>query len=155
MKLNVMQALMVVDFLFKNKFINKFSYHPVTFGEFFNEEHKEIRVIDKYGSAGKLWNHLGAIVVSGYSESEIGAKKFKLQEIEVEMANRNIAAIIEAYKDPIPKRVKIYYPKDGTFSVGSIPIVGTESGDDISVLVQNWCMNNDFDPYEIGWKVIP
>ena len=104
MKINHRQACHIIRYLISNKFLGDNLNFVLpdtldTIGELFDEEIKEARIIVRYGMAGKLWSNDGRIYISGWSHNEIGEKRFNIQQIEIESANSNIAAIIELYRD--------------------------------------------------------
>ena len=106
MKLNSKQICHIIGFLYSNKFISDYNFAQdlSAMGELFDEEIKEARIIRKYGMAGKLWNNSNRIYITGHNDSELATmEKFhqKQEPIEIEMANSNIAQIIEMYKDPV------------------------------------------------------
>jgi len=101
MKLNAKQICHLIAFLYSNKFLSEYNFSQdlSALGELFDGEIKEARIISRYGMAGKLWNNNDKIYITGYNESEQQPKLYKIQCSEIESANRNIAAIIEMYKD--------------------------------------------------------
>jgi hypothetical protein len=100
-KLNHKQAMVINNFLWQNGFFSQWTYSANTLGELFDGEIIEARILSRFGMAGKIWNNNGRIYISGHNEAELNqllsdAKKREINDIE--MANRNIAAIIEEYK---------------------------------------------------------
>ena len=72
----------------------------ISFGELFDGQTKEIRVIYKYGIAGKLWNSGDRIYVTGKSSIEcFDGEHYNNQQYEINEVNKNIEQLIELYSD--------------------------------------------------------
>lgn len=101
MKLNNKQSLAIINLLICNKMVNSdlIFRELVSFGELFDDQTKEIRVIHKYGGAGKLWNSGGRIYVSGHSHSEVNEIHYQKERGEIDEVNKNINELIELYTD--------------------------------------------------------
>lgn len=98
MKLNIHQSLAIVRFL-SDKYNFNFLYHYFyELGNLFSGNVKELRIISKYGAAGKLWNNNDRIYVSGWSRSEVDEETFENQEKELDEVNETLRLTIECWK---------------------------------------------------------
>lgn len=100
MKLNNKQSFAILSFLVSEKLLTSeyvFRHHR-DFGELFDGECKELRVITRYGAAGKLWNSNDRIYVSGHSDTEVNKEKYFLERQEITVINGIIENIIASNK---------------------------------------------------------
>ena len=96
MKLTNKQSLAVAEYLIHSDLIK--NYYLRELGELFDGDIKELRVIHRFGAAGKIWNNNGRIYVTGWGHSEISANEYQKQQGQIDEINRIIAEIIELYK---------------------------------------------------------
>ena len=100
MKLNNKQSLAIVKLLVDNKMLSADTAlrYATDFGELFDDGCREIRVISRYGAAGKLWNVDNRIYVTGKSLAEcLDSDKYQNQIFEIDEINKNIAQLIKLY----------------------------------------------------------
>ena len=96
MKFNNKQSFAILSLLVSEKYLRAediFRHHN-DFGELFDGECKELRVIHKYGAAGKLWNNHDRIYISGHSENEINKEKYFLEQQEIKEINELVVQLI-------------------------------------------------------------
>lgn len=96
MKLNLAQIFAVL-YILQEKY-GKFKQDELYFlSKLFDGKCPELRIIYRYGMAGKLWNNNGRIYVTGPSKKEFG---YSLEvDKEIKEVNSNIAKAIEVYKN--------------------------------------------------------
>jgi hypothetical protein len=101
MKLNNKQSLAILNLLICNKMVDseRIFRDLISFGELFDDQTKEIRVIHRYGIAGKLWNANGRIYVSGHSDREVNDIHYQKERGEIDEVNNHILGLIELYSD--------------------------------------------------------
>jgi hypothetical protein len=97
MKLNISQTVALIAFLVKEYDKHLLTFYFQNLAELCKNEATELRIISKYGMAGKLWNNNGKIYISGHSPSEISKEDYAAQRIEIDKVNEQIAEIIETY----------------------------------------------------------
>lgn len=100
MKLNNKQSLAIISYLLETKIISieTFEDYYNSFGQLFDDEAREIRVISKYGMAGKLWNNNNKIYITGWSYNEIKENDYNKQQKEVDKYNKDIEFLLNSYK---------------------------------------------------------
>lgn len=59
-----------------------------------NERYVEWRIIHNFGMAGKIWNTIDSIYVTGYSPCEMEAKRYKKHLEEVNQWNKEIQELL-------------------------------------------------------------
>ena len=97
MKLNVSQSIAVIKILV-------YEYGPTILDEYlsiarlFSKKSSEIRIIHRYGMAGKLWNNNGRIYISGHNKDEIGETEYLKEQVEIQQVNREIADAIKSFE---------------------------------------------------------
>jgi len=94
MKLNTKQSLFLIRYLSEKFEFDFLEHYALELGNLFNGDNTELRIIPKYGMAGKIWNN-GHIYITGYSPVEIGEGEFKAQQIEINEINSEIKKIID------------------------------------------------------------
>lgn len=67
------------------------------FDEFCDEKIMEWRIIYVFGFAGKIWNVLDHIYITGYSYGEIGKKSYEKQQKLIEEWNKEIEELLAMY----------------------------------------------------------
>ena len=100
MKLNNKQSFAILSLLVSQKLLRAediFRHHN-DYGELFDGECKELRVITRYGAAGKLWNASMGIYISGHSDSEVSEEIYQKERAEIEEINELIVQLIELNK---------------------------------------------------------
>ncbi len=65
--------------------------------DFCDEKIPEWRIIYTFGLAGKIWNVVDRIYVTGYSQSEMGKQAYKKQQKTIESWNKEIEEIMAIY----------------------------------------------------------
>jgi hypothetical protein len=97
MKLNTHQSLAIVRFLTDHYQFNFLYHHFNDLAKLFNGDTKELRIIPKYGMAGKLWNSNDRIYVSGWSRSEVDEETFEYQQKELDDVNEKLRLIVDCW----------------------------------------------------------
>ena len=97
MKLNIHQSLAIVRYLNETYQLNFLYHYYNELGQLFNGDISELRIIPKYGMAGKLWNNDGRIYITGYSPAEIDKKEYDQQQKELEQVNNDLRMIVESW----------------------------------------------------------
>lgn len=100
MKLNQMQRYVLLDWLSRN--IKGFLHLGVVYeyDNFCDGEIREWRVISDFGMAGKIWNSMDRIYITGCSPCEIGgheSKAWKEQQKKIDKWNEELTELIGIY----------------------------------------------------------
>lgn len=68
-----------------------------SFDSFCDGDILEWRIIYPFGMAGKIWNNLDKIYVTGYSQGEIGKAAYNRQQKIIEKWNEEILTLLAMY----------------------------------------------------------
>lgn len=101
MKLNNKQSFAILAVLREYNLITDwpFSYNLISISALFDDEDREVRIISKYGMAGKLWNNNDKIYISGHNQNEASEEQYNKEQKEIAEVNQRIQSIIDFYKD--------------------------------------------------------
>jgi len=98
MKLNQNQRIALAVWL-GSKIPNLYSDHSfiTRFDEFCDGNISDWRIIYNFGMAGKIWNILDKIYITGYSKGEIGQNAYQKQQKIIDEWNKEIVELLTMY----------------------------------------------------------